>query len=468
MRCRLALPAALMMLALPLGTGCRLGGSSSMTSWLPGQGSAADDGEELASAPPFEGAIVKPSSKATPYPTTSTPQGYVMSEAGEQPAAAQIAAADAPAAAATPTAPVTYGMKPAEVAALTGTAAAATPPQPQPQPAQESVAAQEGLYAPLTQTTPAAGSATPPADTVASGFSAAGGTSAGVYPPEETVGLAPAASATAGSPAAQDAMGQPSAGFAPTSEAMPQSSAFAAAAAAGGSAFSTQPEPVPSAGGQVGGATAPAETGSAFGQSSYAAAPTASAFVQQPAASSAEVSAAGVPSGSSAASPVADQRYASAGSRFGGGGFTEPAGVTASTPAEDPLLAPPQQTAQASPWQQGASSPATEQTTPASSAWPATSPAENVAAASATEASADQSFGTAGAAEFSEPSFGSQASQPSAEEGSRPPRRPDPMYRPAGTSSYRPAEPIFPNEPASRSPVQMATFEETIPLPPQQ
>jgi hypothetical protein len=42
------------------------------------------------------------------------------------------------------------------------------------------------------------------------------------------------------------------------------------------------------------------------------------------------------------------------------------------------------------------------------------------------------------------------------------------MYRPAGTSSYRPAEPIFPNEPASRSPVQMATFEETIPLPPQQ
>lgn len=464
MRCRLALPAALMLLALPLGTGCRLGGSSSMTSWLPGQGSAADDGEELASAPPFEGAIVKPSSKATPYPTTSTPQGYVMGEAGEQPATAQIAAADAPAAAATPTAPVTYGMKPAEVAALTGTAAAATPPQPQP--AQESVAAQEGLYAPLTQTTPAAGSATPPADTVASGFSAAGGTSAGAYPPEETVGLAPAASATAGSPAPQDAMSQPSAGFAPSAEAMPQSSAFAATPAAGGSAFSTQPEPVPAAGGQVGGAAAPSETGSAFGQSSYAAAPTASAFAQQPAASSAEVPA-DVPSGSSAASPVADQRYASTGSRFGGGGFTEPAAVTASTPAEDPLLAPPQQTAQAAPWQQGASSSAAEQTTPAS-AWPASSPAENVAAASATESAAGQSFGTAGAAEFSEPSFGSQASQPTADEGSRPPRRPDPMYRPAGTSSYRPAEPIFPNEPASRSPVQMATFEETIPLPPQQ
>ena len=41
-----------------------------MASWLPSRGSSLGEGEELASAPPFEGEIVKPSAQATPYPTT--------------------------------------------------------------------------------------------------------------------------------------------------------------------------------------------------------------------------------------------------------------------------------------------------------------------------------------------------------------------------------------------------------------
>ena len=441
MRCRLALPAVLTLLALPLGTGCRLGGGSSMTSWLPGQGSAVSDGEELASAPPFEGEIVKPSTKATPYPTTSTPQGYVVGQAGQTPPAAELVQATPPAGS-PPTAPVTYGMKPADVAAVSGaTAAAAAPGGPA---ATDTIAAQEGPYAPLNQATLGEGAASPPTDTVVSGFSAAGGTSAGAYPPEETVGLAPAASETAAYPttppaaapyAAEGTFAQPAAGMATSANTAPQTSAFAAPP---GAAFATQPEPPP----------AVSEGGSAFGQSSYAGteAP-ASAFGQE----------AAVPQGAASESPVAGQRYASAGSRFGGG-YAEPA-ATAATVAgtEEALLPPPQQQPPGTPWQDAPAEPAAA-TTAAASAWPAAA----ASPAAAATPPADENTSAEPAA------FGTQASQPGSPEAGRPNRRPDPMYRPAGTSSYRPSEPIFPSGPSSRSPVQMATFEETVPLPPQQ
>ncbi len=204
-----------------------------MTSWLPGRGSSLGEGEELASAPPFEGEIVKPSAQATPYPTTSTPQGYVVPEANEATPPALVSTSQPPAdaAVATSTPPITYGMKPAEVAAISGAsgAAAAIAPGAGNLSAADTIAAQEGPYAPLTGSGPAA-TATPPADTVVAGFSAAGGTSAGAYPPEQTVGLAPPASETVSMPAAPAGYGsQPT-----TPAAAPSAFATSPAAAAAG------------------------------------------------------------------------------------------------------------------------------------------------------------------------------------------------------------------------------------------
>lgn len=429
-----------------------------MTSWLPGRGSSLGEGEELASAPPFEGEIVKPSAQATPYPTTSTPQGYVVPESGEASPPALVStnqpAADVAATTASRTPPVTYGMKPAEVAALSDApAAAGTMAAPGAAPPVDVVAAQEGPYAPLGSPA-AAGAASPPVDTVAAGFSAAGGTSVGAYPPEQTVGVAPAASETVTMPAAAPAGAGPSSAFAaapPASGsssgsafAMADSTAAAEATASGGSAFTTQPAP-PTAG------------------------PTVSAFGQQ----------AAVPQGSSAESPVAGSRYAAVeGSRFGGplpppaspspevsSGFSPPPAAFESTVASQP---PPAGNA---PWN-------------STSAEPPAEPPGQMSSWSTPEAPAGQAFGaaasrsafdTAGSGDsVSQPqpeAFGSSGGQPSSQppaDRSRPQRRPDPMYRPAGTSSYRTSEPIFSDEPASQSPVQMATFEEPILEPPQQ
>jgi S-DNA-T family DNA segregation ATPase FtsK/SpoIIIE len=392
MRCRLALPAVLALLALPCGTGCRLGGGSSMTSWLPGQASAVTQGEELASAPPFEGEIVKPSTKATPYPTTSTPEGYVVPGAPEAASASQVAAA-APAG---PTPPVTYGMKPAEVA----TVAEATAPQTAStfggagSPAAENVAAQEGPYSPLGESSQAA-TVTPPPDTLTSRFASAGGTSEGAYPPEETVGIAPAA----------------------------------------GSSFAATP-PV-------------ADSANASSDAYAAAAPQASAFGQ----------ASQVPQGSASDSPVAGSRYASAGgSQFGGAAaVSEPSGFAAApaTPgAAGGSAWPP------APVEATASQPAADSEMQAST-W---SPPAAAGGAAAYESS-ERSFDVSGAGvedSSSEPAaFDVQASQPTGEQGGLK-RRPDPMYRPAGTSSYQPSAPIFSDEPAPRSPVQMATYDEPV------
>jgi len=414
-----------------------------MASWLPGQASTVSNGEELAAAPPFEGEIVKPSTKATPYPTTSTPQGYVVPGETETPEATQVAATPPaiditdPATGRTP--PVTYGMKPVEAATIAGTDAAASPSPfggAEQQPPAESIAAQEGPYAPITP----AGQPEAPPQTVASGFSAAGGTSTGLYPPEQEAGLPPPAGETASyAQSGGSAFGGGMApADAPAAEAGQSSSAFAATPPPTGSSFASQP-------------VAPAGGGSAFSSpEAYAppAAATASAFGQP----------ATVPEGAASDSPVASSRYASAGtSRFGGGGVSEPAGFAASA-AEEPA-------GEAAPWQP----------TPAEvSIEPAGQPSAYAAAGSSfatppAERSFDEPVGAAATGLGDQPAgFDAQASQPSSPDAGRPQRRPDPMYRPAGTSSYRPSEPIFSDEPSSNGPVQMATFEEPASLPPPQ
>lgn len=369
-----------------------------MTSWLPGQGSVASQGEELASAPPFEGEIVKPSSKATPYPTTSTPEGYAVPGSPEAASAAQVAAAAPVATDATGRAtPVTYGMKPPEVATVADAEAAqnrstfgSAPAAPA-----ETIAAQEGPYGPLggAAETP---TATPPADTVTSRFGSVGGTSDGAYPPEETVGIAPAAG-----------------------------SAFAANPIASDPPLSTAPEAYAT--------TAP--TTSAFGQASP------------------------VPQGSASDSPVASSRYASAGgSQFGG---AEPATQSSAFPAaggDQPVASgsawPP------APAESVASEPVAE-TSEQASAWLPPPAASGPSSYDATERSFDVAGPATDAATPDAPAFDVQAVQPAAENGGLK-RRPDPMYRPPGTSSYQPSAPIFSDEPASRSPVQMATFDEPV------
>ncbi len=422
MRCRWARWAAVVLLSVPCGAGCRLGGGSGMASWLPSRGSSLGEGEELASAPPFEGEIVKPSAQATPYPTTSTPQGYVVPEANEATPPALVSTSQPPAdaAVATRTPPITYGMKPTEVAAISGAtgAAEAIAPGAVNVPAADTIAAQEGPYAALGGSG-AAATATPPADTVVAGFSAAGGTSAGAYPPEQAVGIAPPASETVSMPAAPAGYGsQPT-----TPTAAPSALATSPAAAAGSSFAAADPAP-PTGGSAFGAMAAP-----------QAAPPTASAFGQQ----------AAVPQGSAADSSVAGSRYAAAtASRFGG------------------PLPPP--AAPAEPAAQFSALSAAEMS--AAEAAPQAAFGGRAAEANGSTFDAPGGVGDGGLA--TPDAFGVTTPPQQPEDGGRPKRRPDPMYRPAGTSSYRSSEPIFSDEPASHSPVQMATFEEPVAELPQQ
>jgi hypothetical protein len=62
---------------LSVAGGCRSGSSwSKPSTWAFGGGGATE--ESLASAPAFDGAVQKPSETSTPYPTTTTPEGYVL------------------------------------------------------------------------------------------------------------------------------------------------------------------------------------------------------------------------------------------------------------------------------------------------------------------------------------------------------------------------------------------------------
>lgn len=143
---------------LVVASGCKSGASfSKPTSWW-ALGGSKDSGQ-LASAPPFEdgasdsGNVSKPSSMASPYPTTTTPQGYVMDTDPAAPAAAQAAAGQLPNYPSTDdAAPVTYGqpaptpMTYPDTAGMAGAAAMGG--------TVGGIAAQAGPYATLPAATP--------------------------------------------------------------------------------------------------------------------------------------------------------------------------------------------------------------------------------------------------------------------------------------------------------------------------
>ena len=135
--------------ALSVAPGCRSGATAmSAPSWWSFGGSAAADPSKLTSAPPYDGKIAKPSESATPYPTTTTPKGYEVTEATKG-SPAPVATAAAPA---EPTA-VTYGTRPP--------AAPATASSP------STIAPQVGPYASLTGQPPASPASEPPLQPIA-------------------------------------------------------------------------------------------------------------------------------------------------------------------------------------------------------------------------------------------------------------------------------------------------------------
>lgn len=160
---------ALVVASALVATGCRSGTSTfSSPSWWAFGNSAGNDPEKLAAAPPFDGKsadgkITKPSQAATPYPTTTTPNGYSVADATRGPA-------NDPAAMATPPveqAAVTYGSTPQPPAAMAQTPSAlpsggAAAPSAAPIAATTSPGGpQVGPYASLSAQIPTAGSAQP-------------------------------------------------------------------------------------------------------------------------------------------------------------------------------------------------------------------------------------------------------------------------------------------------------------------
>jgi hypothetical protein len=156
-------------LVLPIAfmaTGCRSGTSTfSSPSWWAFGNSAGADPEKLAAAPPFDGKaadgpITKPSQTATPYPTTTTPNGYVVADATRGLPNDPAAAATAP----VEQAAVTYGSTPPPPPASVAQAPAA----PMTSPSAAPIAAtappggpQVGPYASLPGQIPTAGNAQP-------------------------------------------------------------------------------------------------------------------------------------------------------------------------------------------------------------------------------------------------------------------------------------------------------------------
>lgn len=139
-----------------IATGCRSGTSTfSSPSWWAFGNSAGNDPEKLAAAPPFDGksadgTIAKPSQTATPYPTTTTPNGYSVADATRGPVNDPAAVATQP----VEQAAVTYGSTPPPppAAATQAPATVATTPPGGPQ---------VGPYASLPGQIPTAGNAQP-------------------------------------------------------------------------------------------------------------------------------------------------------------------------------------------------------------------------------------------------------------------------------------------------------------------
>jgi hypothetical protein len=158
-------------------TGCKTGTAGMKPSWWTFGGGSQEEAAKLAAAPSFNGSTEKPSASAKPYPTTTTPNGYVLG--GSAPAAGAVAGDPVAAAA-----PITYGVTPPPAKAdpvAVATAPASTPSTSTTGGSLASISPQVGPYAALPSETPAAPSSLPPLQPIAaaaptvpdsSGFSA--------------------------------------------------------------------------------------------------------------------------------------------------------------------------------------------------------------------------------------------------------------------------------------------------------
>ncbi len=199
-----------------LTTGCKSGSWGAKPSWWSSSGTPS--ASALTAAPSFDKDVAKPSETAKPYPTTSTPEGYALSDATKTDTGRSAAS---PPGLVEPTA-VTYGATPPP--------AAAQPPAAAPPPASvagQAVGPQVGPYGSLQTQSP-----TPP--------------------PPATID--PAGAATAGM-AAAPAFGEanpplaasPLAQMPPAQPAIPQPPAARYADASGSQAWPASPPPAPAA-----------------------------------------------------------------------------------------------------------------------------------------------------------------------------------------------------------------------------
>lgn len=219
-------------LAVASASGCKTGTAGMKPSWWSFGGSAAADPAELASAPAFEGDVKKPSESAKPYPTTTTPNGYVINDDAKAGLAGEATKSQSEIPAA-----VTYGStpRPATVASAPPAAVPATTEPPASR-AESAVAAQVGPYAGLA-TEPAAAGVGP----ASPGFSPA---TPGLSPVPQTAGTAvpggypSAPGASFAGPAATAAAPQTATPWSP-SPVVPSAAAASAAVASEGRYGST-------------------------------------------------------------------------------------------------------------------------------------------------------------------------------------------------------------------------------------
>jgi hypothetical protein len=354
-----ALFAAALMGCVMTSVGCKTGSSFTKPSWWTLGGTPKADADALAAAPPYGGDIKKPSESAKPYPTTSTPSGYVITGTGSptDAVAQQFQSAQ-------PQAPVVYGSTPPPQPALA--ASTASPPSGgfAQQPAASSIAPQVGPYAALAgDTIPPPGQPLPP--------------------------ISPSNAPAMGGMTSMNSMPSMPSGPATPAEATLPTTAYSNFSAPSASAVNQAP-PAP-------------RMADARAADPAAAIPAAALPVEQPAYGGARYS-------------------ASNGSRFAGASSFEPA------------AAAPQAT-----------------NTPAY-----TSPYATPAAAGFAAPPAAAPMGVAPAVEPSVAPTTPGLLQPPVQ----PVRRPDPVYRPGGTSSYRPSRTILADESSPAAAVRTASYEE--------
>jgi hypothetical protein len=354
MRMTALLAAAILASVVP-AVGCKTGTSFAKPSWWTLGGTPKPEGDTLASAPPYGGAIAKPSESAKPYPTTTTPGGYVITGSAG-PSATVAQQFEAPQS----QTPVVYGTTPSPQStpiAPGAATAAASPIAGSQQSVPPSIAPQVGPYAALGgDSIPPPGQPLPPlapsTSTGMSGMSGAGGMSP--MPSEATLPNS-AYSSFSGPAASPAAVEQPPARMADARGLDPAAAIPAAAL--------------------------PVEAAAAYGGSRYSA-------TQE--------------------------------SRFGG-----------ASPASFPATGSPPPASYGSPVEAPLS------TSP--SAFPAIAPPA---------AAPPMSPAVPSAPGLLEP-------------GAQPVRRPDPVYRPGGTSSYRPSRAILAEDSAPASvAVRAASYEE--------